>query len=331
MAEVSIIIPVYNVAPYIKRCLDSVVAQTFQDIECILVDDCATDNSMIIVEDFIKNYQGRIKFKTIHHAQNSGLSAARNTGIKESTSKYLYFLDSDDSITPDCIETLFNLFLKYPGISFGQGNILQENGEISKYGFNNTIPEFINEKEDIYKYLLSRITTSAWNRLIRRNFIIENSLYFPVGMVHEDMYWIYFVAKYTIAAAFSQKGTYTYYTNNGSIMTSISKEKRIERYTSRLDASWKYLEDMDRYASNKYQRQHLSTNLLSCLTELIPLTSFHHWIRFWKSILTMAFKYHRHFTIYRLCFLITLLPPACFFSGKKKFRWHIQNSIVPKL
>ena len=331
MAKVSIIIPVYNVAPYIRRCLNSVVAQTFQDIECILVDDCATDNSMILVEDFINNYQGEIDFKTFHHSKNSGLSAARNTGIKESTGIFLYFLDSDDSITPDCIETLLLLFSKYPDITFAQGNILQENGEISTYGFNDDIPEYIYEKEDIYKYLLSRITTSAWNRLIRRNFIIENSLYFPVGMVHEDMYWMYFIAKYTIAAAFSHKGTYTYYINIGSILTSISNEKRIERYKSRLDASWKYMEDMNQYASNKYQRQLLSTNLQSCLTELIPLSSFHHWRLFWRSILAMAFKYHRHFTIYRLYFLITLLPPVCFFSGKDKIRWRIQNTILKSI
>lgn len=331
MAEVSIIIPVYNVAKYIRRCLESVVSQTYQKIECILVDDCGTDNSMIIVKDFINHYQGEICFKAVHHSHNLGLSAARNTGIRVSTGKYLYFLDSDDSITPDCIETLLFLFSKYPDISFSQGNILKENGEISTYGFNHSIPEYIHDKEDIYKFLLSKITTSAWNRLISRDFIIENSLYFPVGMIHEDMYWIYFVAKHTTAAAFSLKGTYTYFINEGSLITSISREKRIARYSSRLEASWIYMEDIDQFTSSKYQRQYLSTNLLSCLTELIQLSSFHHWFVFWKAILAMAIKYYHHFSIFRLCFLILLFPPACFFSGHEKCRWRIQQSIVPKL
>ncbi len=331
MAEVSIIIPVYNVAPYIRRCLDSVVAQTFQDIECILIDDCATDNSIMIVEEFVNSYQGRISFKIIHHPLNSGLSAARNTGIKESTSTYLYFLDSDDTITPNCIETLFYLFSKYPDINFAQGNILQENGEISRYGFNNTIPEYINNKEDIYKYLLSIITTSAWNRLIRRKFIIENSLYFPVGIVHEDMYWMYFVAKKAAAAAFSNIGTYTYYINKGSILTSISKEKRIERYTSRLKAACIYLEDMLHYYPNKFQRQYLALNLLSCLPELTALHSLSNWLVFWKAVLNMSLKISHRITVYQLSFIALLLPPACFLMGQKRIRWRIQNVIVSKL
>ena len=112
--KVSIIIPVYNVAPYIKRCLDSVVAQSFQDIECILVDDCGTDNSKEIVQQYIDNYQGQIQFKFIHHEKNLGLSGARNTGIKVATGEWLYFLDSDDSIIPDCIAILLALQEKYP-------------------------------------------------------------------------------------------------------------------------------------------------------------------------------------------------------------------------
>ena len=83
--KVSIIIPVYNVAPYIQRCLDSVVAQTFQDIECILVDDCGTDNSVEVAQQYIDNYRGQIQFKLIHHDKNQGLSGARNTGIRMAT------------------------------------------------------------------------------------------------------------------------------------------------------------------------------------------------------------------------------------------------------
>ena len=139
--KVSIIIPVYNVAPYIKRCLDSIVAQTFQNIECILVDDCGTDNSKEIVQQYIDNYQGYIQFKIIHHEKNLGLSGARNTGIRIATGEWLYFLDSDDAVTPNCISSLLALKDKYPDVDFVQGNLLDENGEISHYGFNN-IPEY---------------------------------------------------------------------------------------------------------------------------------------------------------------------------------------------
>lgn len=97
--RVSIIIPIYNVEPYILECLQSVDKQTIgDDIECILVDDCGTDNSVLVAEDFIKSYNGRVHFTLIHHQKNGGLSAARNTGIHAAHGEYLYFLDSDDTI-----------------------------------------------------------------------------------------------------------------------------------------------------------------------------------------------------------------------------------------
>ena len=91
--KVSIIIPVYNVENYLVRCLDSVTAQTCQDIECILVDDCGNDHSVQIAEDYIQTYQGPIVFKFLHHTKNRGLAAARNTGIDAATGDYLFFPD----------------------------------------------------------------------------------------------------------------------------------------------------------------------------------------------------------------------------------------------
>ena len=104
---ISIVIPIYNVEPYILECLQSVDKQTIgDDIECILVDDCGTDNSVLVAEDFIKSYEGRVHFTLIHHQKNGGLSAARNTGIHAAHGEYLYFLDSDDTIKNNCIELL---------------------------------------------------------------------------------------------------------------------------------------------------------------------------------------------------------------------------------
>ncbi len=329
--KVSIIIPVYNVAPYIKRCLDSVVAQTFQDIECILVDDCGIDDSKEIVQQYINNYQGQIQFKLIHHKENLGLSAARNTGIQVATGEWLYFLDSDDSIIPDCIAILLALQENYPDADFVQGNLLDESGEISHYGFNN-VPEYCDNPSLLEDLMLNRVITSAWNRLIKRSWLLEHDLFFPVGMIHEDMYWVYFLSKYVQAAAFSNKGTYTYYTNEGSIMTAVNRTTRIKRYTSRLQASCGYIDDL---LSNNYKshiRHHyIAVNLLSCLTELIPLRSIKHWMRFWGFILRIGSSNVRKITIYRVLFAIILLPPICFFSGQKKWRWRVQESIIARI
>lgn len=329
--KVSIIIPVYNVAPYIKRCLDSVVAQTFQDIECILVDDCGTDNSVEIAQQFIDNYQGQIQFRFFHHDKNHGLSGARNTGIQVATGEWCFFLDSDDALTPNCFSILLALVEKYPDVNFVQGNLLNEKGKISHYGFNN-IPEYCNNPSTIEDIMLQKVITSACNRLIKHSFLIENNLFFPVGIVHEDMYWVYFLSKNVHVAAFSNIGTYIYFTNEGSIMTAASRATRIKRYTSRLKASAAYMTDIK---SNNYhnhiRHQYLAVNLLSCLTELVPLKSLKHWMLFWSYILRIGSLNIRKITIYRILFVMVLLPPACFICGSNKYRWRVQNGIIRKI
>ena len=329
--KVSIIIPVYNVAPYIQRCLDSVVAQTFHDIECILVDDCGTDNSVEVAQQYIDNYQGQIQFKLIHHDKNQGLSGARNTGIRMATGEWLYFLDSDDTLIPDSLTTLLALQEKYSDVNFVQGNLLDETGKISHYGFYK-IPEYCNNPSTLEKIMLKKVITSAWNRLIKRSWLLEHNLFFPVGMIHEDMYWVYFLSKYVQAAAFSNIGTYTYYTNEGSIMTAANRATRIKRYTSRLQASNGYIADL---LSNNYKghirHQYLAVNLLSCITELIPLRSIKHWMRFWRYILHIGISNIHKLTLYRFLFAMVLLPPACFICGDNKFRWRIQKNVVSKL
>lgn len=329
--KVSIIIPVYNVAPYIKRCLDSVVAQTFQNIECILVDDCGSDNSAEIAQQYIDNYQGQIRFKFIHHKKNLGLSAARNTGIQIATGEWLYFLDSDDSIIPNCLTILLALQKKYPDADFVQGNLLDESGNVSHYGFSN-VPEYCDNPSILEDIILNRVVTSACNRFIKHSLFIENELFFPVGIIHEDMYWVYFFSKHVKAAAFTQIGTYVYYTTENSTMTSVSQSAHIKRYTSRLQASNAYLADLLRNSyHNHIRHQYMAVNLLSCLSELVPLKSLKHWMHFWYYIIQIGSSNIRKFTFYRFLFLIVLLPPACFIFGRNRFRWRVQELIICRL
>ena len=114
MTSISIIIPVYNVEQYIEECLLSVANQTMTEgIECIIVDDCGPDNSAAIAKRFVDSYQGDIRFTFIQRENNGGLSAARNTGIEAATGEYIYFLDSDDFIVPECIKTLYSIAIAY--------------------------------------------------------------------------------------------------------------------------------------------------------------------------------------------------------------------------
>jgi len=329
--RVSIIIPVYNVSNYLVRCLDSVVAQTFHDIECILVDDCGKDNSVAIAKDYIQDYQGPISFKLLHHDHNRGLAAARNTGIDAAQGDFLFFLDSDDIIVNDCIEVLLSLFKKHPNIEFAQGNILGEDGDISPYGFKYDIPEYIDDKDIIYRIMLSQITTTAWNRLILRSFVLKHKLYFPEGYFTEDMYWGYFIAKYAHAVSFTHKGLYVYYINEGSMMTLSSKSNRMKWLTSRLWASQVYLEDIRQECQSKYQRQYIAGNLLSSLVELYAISSITQWIKYWYTIIKMFIPYAEKTTWHRLLMLCCLMPPLCFFAGKDNFRWRIQKYVISHL
>ena len=180
--------------------------------------------------------------------------------------------------------------------------------------------------------MLHHIVTSSCNRLIKRSIIIEHQIFFPIGILHEDMYWVYFFSKYVHAAAFSSIGTYIYYTNEGSIMTSVNQTTRIKRYISRLKASEAYQTDIkaNNYKSH-IRHQYLAVNLLSCLTELVPLKSIKHWIHFWGYILQIVCSNYRKITLYRLLFAIILLPPICFFSCQKNYRWRVQKSIISKI
>lgn len=105
-AKVSIIVPIYNTRSYLPKCLDSIINQTYQNLEIILIDDGSTDGSSKIADDYVKKDK-RIK---VFHQKNAGQSAARNTGIKKATGEFVSFIDSDDEIDPTFIENLLNAY-----------------------------------------------------------------------------------------------------------------------------------------------------------------------------------------------------------------------------
>ena len=112
MINVSFIIPVYNVEQYVHRCFMSLLIQESAEanIECVVVDDCSPDRSMIIVNQVISNYKGNIQFKVLTHDKNYGLSAARNTGLKHATGDYIFFVDLEgDEKDPKIKYTLDNI------------------------------------------------------------------------------------------------------------------------------------------------------------------------------------------------------------------------------
>ena len=133
--DVSIIVPVYKVEKYIRRCLESIIAQETEDIcmECILVDDCSPDESVAIARQMIAEYKGGMTFVILHHEQNRGLSAARNTGIDMAKGDFLFFVDSDDYLMPGAVAKLFNAVSPYPDCHLAMGQYVQQPNTLPGY------------------------------------------------------------------------------------------------------------------------------------------------------------------------------------------------------
>ncbi len=225
--KISVIIPVYNVAPYIAACLQSVMRQTTQAaLECILVDDCGPDNSMEVVNETLKSYKGPVDFKIVRHTQNRGLSAARNTGLAAATGDYIYFLDSDDEITPDCIERL-SAPLQKESYDLTIGECRIEGGSLP--GVALQLPEgtILRDREILHAYRLQQWYMMSVNKLYRTAFLRSNALQFKEGILHEDELWSFQIASLATSLAVITHETYIYKLRQGSITTNTVSPKSL--------------------------------------------------------------------------------------------------------
>ena len=263
MPRVSIIIPVYNVEPYIEECLHSVYEQTTDtEIECLIVDDKGNDNSIHIAETFVAthNDKAKTKFKIIYRDTNGGLSAARNTGIKAAKGDYLYFLDSDDTIVPQCIDTLIHLADKYGGVDRLPALYIRENNDMEQFGCH-SFPEFSDNRSLIKRSLLDydKIPVTAANRLIRRELITENNLFFKECIIHEDNYWSFFLAKYVKRMAFCAEKLYYYRETPGSITKEPNIEKESYAFSTIIKDCCDNIDDYEKGAQKRFILLHLLT------------------------------------------------------------------------
>ena len=219
---ISIIIPVYNVNNYIETCLNSVINQNYNKLEIILIDDCGNDNSIELAKNIIAK-QSNHRTKIIKHEKNKGLSAARNTGIKNANGDYVLFLDSDDYLTPNAIEYFIETYKKYPNIDFIIGGV--ETIGLKNIAYPLLCNEHVNNKINVITSFLNREWyVMAWNKLINKNFLQKNNLWFKEGIFHEDLDFTFRLAHSAEAFACCYNITYKYLIREGSITTKkISK------------------------------------------------------------------------------------------------------------
>ncbi len=254
-ALISVIIPVYNVEEYLRECVDSVLVQTYQNFEIILVDDGSTDSSGEICDEYLEK-DDRI---TVIHQKNGGLSAARNSGLSEAEGKYVYFLDSDDYITDNSLETLVEIAEKdnsdivfFDAVSFADTddfevsqNYIRKNKYKTDSGYA-VFSEMIKNKE--YHSAVPLL-------LINREFLFKSGVSFISGILYEDMVFTYQLFCKAAVVSQCKDALYCRRYRKNSIMTSSKSKKHftscVSVYTANAEFT-KQISQTDVSAANGF-------------------------------------------------------------------------------
>lgn len=259
MIKYSFIVPVYNTEKYLKKCLNSLVNQTYKDFEIIVVNDGSTDKSSNIISKYQKKYKNII----VIDKENEGLSMARNRGVQKSSGKYIIFVDSDDYVSNKLLEEVDK---KIDDSDILRFQIATEDEEYTK------INEYHEEEfesmcgYDAFKYLSSyHFVEPAWCYVIRKNYYIENKFSFKRGVYHEDFGLI----PYVIYKARKVKSVdfigYYYIQRNGSIMNNNDYKKTVKKAFDMLEQ----YKTMRLFAKNINRKNNLDDYFLSYISNSV--------------------------------------------------------------
>ena len=238
--KVSVIVPVYNVEPYLDKCLTSLVKQTLQEIEIIIVNDGSKDNSEKIIEKYLKKYPEKIKY--IKKA-NGGLSSARNEGLKYASGEYIGFVDSDDYVSLNT----FNLMYKkakeknFDLVVCNLNYVYESKTKMVSAGLDKDL-----ENEDEVKKNIVFLYPAVWNKLYKKE--ILDSLKFKEGIWYEDVEFNFRVYPRVKSIGYVDKPLIQYVQRESSISKTI--DKRLFNYIDNFNGLIRYYQDNNLY--NKY-------------------------------------------------------------------------------
>ncbi|CDC07281.1 glycosyl transferase 2 family protein [Clostridium sp. CAG:343] len=250
MPKVSIIVPVYNVEKYIEKCLTSLVNQTLEDIEIIVVNDGSKDNSKKIIEEFIQRYQKKIVYL---EKENGGLSDARNYGIPYAKGEYIAFLDSDDYVEKDTYKRMYELAKK-------------EKSDMVECDFYWEYPNKTKiDTGEIYhnkKEMLEKVRVVAWNKLIKREILEKSKIEFPKGYRYEDVEFTYKLIPYLEKVSFLKEPCIHYIQRENSI--SNLQNARTKEIFDVLEHVINYYKDKNIYDEYEQQLEYIYARYLLC-------------------------------------------------------------------
>lgn len=220
--KISVIVPVYNVEKYLKRCMDSIINQSYENLDIIMIDDGSTDSSGDLC-DQIALMDCRIR---VQHKKNGGLSSARNVGLDIMNGEYVMFVDSDDYISEDCVQILYELILSTKS-KIAIGNFMLAKDERVRFERENDKIWCMSGREAIELQFGKNTVqlVSAWAKLYQKE--VFKDLRFPEGMLHEDEGTTYKALYFCEKVVVSESVVYAYYWNDESI-TKRPKKKNYE-------------------------------------------------------------------------------------------------------
>ena len=217
---VTISIPIYNCENHIINCLQSIVLQSYQNLEILLVDDWGNDNSRELVEEFIHQHPD-FNFKILKNDKNSGLSVVRNVGIDNAQGKYIFFLDSDDEITPNCIAKMVDA-AEREQVQMVCGNVktirLETKEEVDAFQLSITNRKLMGNEEIFENFINRKFPVPSWNKLILLDFLKQNNLYFKEGLFAQDDLQTFLTVLRLQSVYFLKENTYIYYLHDGSVI-----------------------------------------------------------------------------------------------------------------
>lgn len=225
---ISVIVPIYNVEAYLGRCVDSLLCQTYRNLEIILVDDGSPDGCPAICDA----YAAKEKRVRVIHQKNAGLSGARNAGIEAAAGEYLAFVDSDDYVAADFLHTLYELLaatgcaISQCGFAYVQGEPLksQKSRDYRVYRGESLMEQLYGPEEEATRFVV------AWNKLYRRE--LFEKIRYPLGRIHEDEATTYRLFHEGKKLAYTDRALYGYYTDHAGSITSVFSRKRLQWLTA---------------------------------------------------------------------------------------------------
>jgi len=244
--KVSIIVSVYNTASFLPKCIESLLSQTLQDIEIILVNDASTDHSLEILMDYKSKHPEKIVVIDSKINQRSG--GARNLGIEVAKGAYIGFADSDDWVEKEMYATLYNEAIKHHSdICYAKWKQLNEKGSVLKNRVHYFLPIGEVTEQERRKMLINHVSSIPCN-IYKRSLLIENNIRFPIHLRYEDIPFDPLVLLYAKHIAAVNKPLYNYYMHNISITQKIDELK----YKDKLAVSLLLVEEFKK--RNNYEK-----------------------------------------------------------------------------